>query len=69
LKYYLLCSVFSWKNSGYRASGTVQEEIVAARQLAEHPIAVSLWESGQDDDPGSEADGSSVVQDYSVVDD
>jgi hypothetical protein len=36
-------------------------KFVAARQLAEHPIAVSLWEREQDD--GSEADGSSVVDD------
>jgi len=63
-------------------SGTVQEEIVKfldAQQLAEHPIAVSLWEREQDN--GSEADsssvtvgslvvgGSSVVEDSSVVDD
>jgi hypothetical protein len=65
-------------------SGTVQEEIVkfvAARQLAEHPIVVSLWEREQNDGPGSEADdssvtdgslvvdGSSVMEDSSVVDD
>jgi len=59
-------------------SGTVQEDIdkfVAARQLVEHPITVSLWEREQDD--GLEADGSSasvtdgslMVDGFSVVDD
>ena len=50
-------------------SGTVPEEIekfVAARQLAEHPITVSLWEREHDD--GSEADGSSVTDGSLVVD-
>jgi hypothetical protein len=51
-------------------SGTVQEEIVKfidARQLAEHPVVVSLWEREQNDD-GLEADGSSVTDGSLVVD-
>lgn len=62
-------------------SGTVEEGIVKfvdARQLSDHPIAISLWEKEGD---GLEADGSSVtdgslvvcgssvVEDSSVVDD
>ena len=57
-------------------SGTVQEEIekfVAERQLAEHPIAISLWEREHDDkleaDGSSDTDGSLVVGGSSVVDD
>jgi hypothetical protein len=67
----------------HHPSGTVQEKIVKfvdTRQLAERPIAVSLWEREQDDDrleaDGSSVtdgslvvDGSSVVEDSSVVDD
>jgi hypothetical protein len=57
-------------------SGTVQEEIkkfVTERQLAEHPIAISLWEREQADrleaDGSSDADGSLVVGGSSVVGD
>jgi hypothetical protein len=66
----------------HHPSGDVQEEIVkfvAARQLAEHPIAVSVWEREQDGEleaDGSSVtdgslvvDGTSVVEDSSVVDD
>ncbi len=57
-------------------SGTVQEEIdkfVATRQLAEHPVSVSLWEREQDGglgaDGSSVTDGSLIVDGSSVVDD